>query len=372
METIVEVHDNISDLASEWEALVRRAKASPFLYPGWFEAWWNAFGSGELHILAARRHGELVGVLPMRRSGGALRSATNPHTPLFGLLADDGAASRELSNALFSRQARRVELSFLSSDDASLIRALADGAGYRTLSESQQASPYIATEMGWEAYEGKMRKRFSKLRRRQRKFEEKCGRLALDVSDGKENLELLLEEGFRVEGLGWKDSYGTSIDSHPSTRRFYTDVARWAADMGWLRLAFLRLEGKAVAFDFCLEHDGRHGVLKTGYDPEHRVFAPGMIMRRMMISRAFSEGLRVYDFLGSNDAWKQEWTNAHREQSSLRLFAPTALGSMEHKVLAYGRSVAGPAKNLAGSILGERGRDLVKRSLAATRAKLDR
>lgn len=372
METVVEVRDNISDLAPEWEALARRLGAGPFLYPGWFEAWWSAFGSGELHILAARRRGELVGVLPLRRSGSVLRSATNSHTPHFGLLADDEAAAREVSKTLFSQRARRVEVSFLPSGDASPIRAFADEAGYRTLSESEQASPYISTEGGWGEYEERMRKRFSKLRRRQRKFEEKNGRLTLDVSDGKEKLELLLDEGFRVEGLGWKDSYGTSIDSQPSTRRFYTDIARWAADKGWLRLAFLRLEGKAIAFDYCLEHDGRHGVLKTGYDPEHRVFAPGMIMRRMMISRAFSEGLRVYDFLGANDAWKQEWTNACHEQFSLRMFAPTALGSAEHKALIYGRSMAGPAKDLAGTILGERGLELAKRSLAATRAKLGR
>lgn len=249
-------------------------------------------------------------MLPLCRSGKQLVSATNVHTPQFGLLAADGDAAMELSQALFSQNARRIELSFLPPAETSMIQESAADTGYRTLSESKQASPCIATEIGWEAYEEKMRKRFAKLRRRQRRrqrrLEEENGEVSLDVFDGSEGLDDLLEEGFRVEGLGWKDSYGTSIASHPSTRRFYADIARWAAKKGWLRLAFLRLEGKAIAFDYCLEHGGRHGVLKTGYDPECRVFAPDVIMRRMMIFRAFSEGLHIYDFLGPNDAWKQE------------------------------------------------------------------
>ncbi len=45
------------------------------------------------------------------------------------------------------------------------------------------------------------------------------------------------------------------------------------------------------------------------------------------------------------------------------------LGSAEHKTLAYGRSILEPARNLAYSVLGERGRVLVKRGLASWRAK---
>src|SRR5207247_10269646 len=71
-------------------------------------------------------------------------------------------------------------------------------------------------------------------------------RSTLEVVDGSERLDELLEEGFRVEASGWKSRAGTAIASRPDTRRFYTDVARWASDRGWLRLAFLRLGGRAL------------------------------------------------------------------------------------------------------------------------------
>src|SRR5205823_9937115 len=41
-------------LAEEWEELAERVSASPFVRPGWFEAWSEAFGSGPLLAVTAR------------------------------------------------------------------------------------------------------------------------------------------------------------------------------------------------------------------------------------------------------------------------------------------------------------------------------
>ena len=47
-------------------------------------------------------------------------------------------------------------------------------------------------------------------------------------------------------------------------------MARWAAAKGWLRLAFLRLDGKPLAFDFGLNDGNTLYSLKTGYDEAYR------------------------------------------------------------------------------------------------------
>jgi CelD/BcsL family acetyltransferase involved in cellulose biosynthesis len=111
-------------------------------------------------------------------------------------------------------------------------------------------------------------------------------------------LDELLEEVFRIEGSGWKGTYGTSINLHPATRRFYTEVAQWAAKRGWLWLAFLRLNGRTIAVDYCLEYSKVHCALKTGYDPTYERFSSGKVLRQLMLARAFSEGLVTYDLLG--------------------------------------------------------------------------
>lgn len=365
------VLDRIEPLVPEWERLARDAEASPFLWPGWIGAWWRAFGRGRLRIIAAYdEDGRLAGVLPMRRFRGMLGSPTNYHTPLFGFLAADERAQERLVGALFSQWARRIDLSFLPSDGigVSPARAAADVARYHVLTETRQIAPYVRTDESWEAYEGGLRRKFrGELRRRRRRLEEE-GRLALEVHDGTQRLDELLEEGFRIEGSGWKEAEGTDIGSHPATRRFYTEVARWATERGWLRLAFLRLDGRALAFDYCLEHAGTHYLLKTGYDPAYRKYAPGMIIRHLMLARAFSSGgVSTYDFLGADYGWKREWTSDQQERLFLRMFAPTALGFLDRVAFVHGRPAAKRAGSVAGSVLGERGDRLLKRARAVVR-----
>lgn len=364
MTATFKIQDRMEPLVAEWERLAQQTKAEPFLWPGWIGAWWRAFGAGRLQILTVYGNGRLTGLLPLRRFRGGLYSPTNPHTPLFGFLAADETAVKQLVHALFSEKPRRIHLSFLPHPDVgvSMVHAAANATHYRVLMESDEVAPYVATDRAWEAYESGLRRKFrSELRRRRRRLEEE-GQLTLEVRDGKERLDELLEEGFRVEGSGWKGSYGTSINSYPATRRFYTEVARWAAERDWLRLAFLRLDGRAIAFDYSLEYNKIHYLLKTGFDPTYGKFAPGMIIRHLMLARAFSSEIATYDFLGITGAWKREWTSAQQERVFLHMFAPTALGVLDRAVFVGSRSASESAKSFArSSALGERGRRLLKR-----------
>lgn len=327
--------------------------------------------------MAIRKNKRLAGVLPLRSFRGVLSSTSNEDTPLFGLLTVDEAAAKQLSHALFSQAPRHINLSFLSpSDDVvPLARSAAEAARYQVLMESIQAAPYVSIDQTWAEYESQLRRKFrSELRRRRRRLEEE-GRLTLEIYDGTERLDELLEEGFRVEGSGWKDASGTSISRDPAARRFYTEVARWATEHGWLRLAFLRLDGRTVAFDYGLEYSGTHYLLKTGYDPHYRKFGPGMIIRYLMLARAFSEGLATYDFLGvgSDYAWKQEWAKSQEERLFLRMFAPTVRGSIDRAVFVASSVGFQLAKRFArSSLVGQDGRRKLKRAYSAVHKRLKR
>lgn len=369
MAITINIQDRIEAVASEWEGLAQRVTAPPFLWAGWVGAWWQAFGRGRLQILAAYEDGRLIGVLPLLRTRGALSSTTNYHTPLFGFLTANKRATEHLVGTLFAQGAQRINLAFLPSTDhgVPVTSAAASAARYRLLTETKQVAPYVDTRGSWENYESRLRRKFrSELRRRRRRLEEQ-GDLTLEVRDGTDSLGQLLDEGFRIEGSGWKEAQGTSIISHPTTRGFYTQVARWAAERGWLRLAFLRLNGKALAFDFCLEYNGTHFLLKTGYDPAYNKFAPGMIIRYLMLYRVFSTDISTYDFLGADYGWKREWASVQQEQVSLHMFAPTVLGTLYRTGFVYGRPVAQRVKDEAYSILGERGSSLFERVYRAAR-----
>jgi CelD/BcsL family acetyltransferase involved in cellulose biosynthesis len=326
----------------------------PFVRPGWIAAWWDVFGHGTLQILTLRRGGRLVGLLPLYGDHRWLRSLTNDQTPQFGVIAEDAAAADELAAAALDRARRRLTLSFVDASgwELAALRAGAAARGHRVVVRPVVRPPYLIVDGDWEAFESRLAGRLLRdLRRRRRRLEDE-GVLNFEVADGTTGLEDLLEEGFRVETSGWKAARQTAIVSRPETRRFYTRVARWASARGSLRLAFLRLDGRALAFQFGLEESGAYYFLKGGYDSEFHRYAPGKLLVHDVLERAFSSGLERFEFLGQPESWKLEWTSQLRVLLVVDAFAPSLAGrtewaaeSLRHSIAPLARRVRARAKS---------------------------
>lgn len=332
-------------LADEWEALADRAGAAPFLRPGWVTAWWAAFGAGDLQVLALRRDGRLAGVIPLRRSGRSLLSPANWHSPVFGPVAESPEAERELLRRTFALPVRSVDLRLLDASGGTLARALAAAreAGRLVLSRPLTRSPFVTLDGDWDAYErGLSRNRRKGVRRRLQGLDAQ-GAVSFEVANGETRLDALLEEAFAVEASGWKGERGTAMASRSHTRRFYADLARWAARRGWLRLAFLRLDGRPLAFDLAFEHAGTWYSLKAGYELEYRRYAPGVLLTYETLRHAFASGLRRFELLGDVDEFKLGWTRAERvlERAWMRAFATSSAGRAE-ATLFHARERARP------------------------------
>lgn len=268
-----------------------------------------------------------------------MRSASNWHSPEFGVVATDDDVRRALIAKSFERRERRWSLGFVPSDQepARSWSDIAASAGRREITRVIERSPYIDTSKGWAAYEAALAKKLrSELRRRRKRLEEQ-GSVQVEIDDGTAELEGRLAEGFRIEEAAWKGSSGTAINSNEATRRFYTEVSRWAAERGWLRLCFLSCGDKHLTFDLSFETEDAHYLLKTGYDPSYRKLAPGMLMRYEMIKRSFDKGLSSYEFLGSDNPWKLEWTDALRERMLLQAFSTSPGGLVDWFAFAHAR-----------------------------------
>jgi len=322
----------------EWAALVDRADASPCLRPGWFEAWWRAFGAGRLEILAVRRDGRLVAVLPLTGRGGRRDGPCNNETWMAGLVAEDAAAAHDLGRALFARGLRRVTLRRLRSAHPGLteLTATARDAGYRTLVATNERSPYLDLSGTWEECVRGLSKNVRGDLGRQRRRLAEHGEVTVEVHDGIERLDDLLAEGFRVEASGWKGEQHTAVLSRPQLRHFYTDLARWAAPRDLLRLAFLRVDGRAAAFFLCFETERVFYTAKVAYDAELARFSPGKVLLAAMIERAFTIGLERFDFLGTPDPYKMRWTGTCHEFARLHAFAGSPAGLAEWAAYRYG------------------------------------
>ena len=337
----IDVIEEIAGVEEEWDALADRVDASPFLRAGWIRAWWSAFGRGKLEIVTLRDGDELIAVMAQRRVAGAVVSPTNWHTPVFGPVARDAEASRELFGRLLATRPRQLAVSFLEEEDparASLEQA-ADANGYRSVATTRLRSPYLDLPTDPDAVAQILNgKRRREMRRRRRQLEEQ-GEVQIDLAE-EGGIEGLLEEGFRVESLGWKGERGTAIASDERTRRFYSDVARWAEGRGWMRFGFLRVGGKPVAFDFAFEQGGSLYLIKTGFDPARRAQAPGLELRLASITKAAADGCRHYEFLGQPEPTKLEWTDRCRHRVRVQAFRPSVGGTVDRWLWTHGRDAA--------------------------------
>ena len=322
-------------LAREWDALADRCAADPFARPGWVEAWRSAFGGGEPATIAAHRDGRLCGLLPMVGRLGLLRSPTNAHTPAFAPLAEDAAALEALAGALVARRPPAFSIGFLDRGEPA-VSAFADAArsaGYAVVLRPIHASPVLVLGdvTAWEAQ--LPRRALADLRRRMRRLRE-----AGEVSITRSQDPAALDHVLTLEVRGWKGARGTAITGDARLRAFYGRVAGWAAARDGLRIAVLRLDGRALAALLALEEAGVLHLLKAGYDPAFARFSPGQLLLQDVLREAFAAHLQRVELHGADEPYKRLWTGAVRHRVALEAFAPTAPGRLAHATIRGVRS----------------------------------
>lgn len=380
---VIRDHDAFLAIGPEWDALVERAGiAHPFLGHDWVRTWWECFGKGkELHVVTVRAGDLLIGLAPLMRSririyGLAvwqLEFIANVHTPRFDFIvaerADETYAA--ILDHLRTHDPRWdvLMLSELSehSPTAARLERLAESRSLRAGVWVAGTSPRIPIVGSFDDFRAKLSsKRRSSLRQRLRRLE-LIGAVSLDSIADLEGLAGALQDGLRIEAAAWKGEAGTAISRSTNLERFYALIAERAARSATLRLLFLKVGEKRVAFGYCLLRGRTLYLLKTGYDPEFATYSPFHTLMYLTIESAFREGLEAFDLLGCDEPWKREWTDKATERRWLFLYRNTIAARFIHALKFvilpwlkrtrlytalredHGRPVLAPAAKLVGA-----------------------
>ncbi len=320
-------------LELRWDQLALDAGSPPFVRPGWLRAWAAAFGrTRDLRLLTVERDGEPVAALPLLAGRWTLRSPTNSETPLFCPIATDAGAAGLLAHRLLSVRTGAVELDALAREQAAskvLLDAVARN-GVSALRRPLRQSPHIDVSGDPAAFQrGLSKNRRHGLRRLANRLRD-AGELTFTVHDGRADLDELLRDGFRLEAREWKRAAGSAILSRPAALRFYTAAARWAADQDLLRLAFLRLDGRPIAFGYLIQQHSTLYFLKLGMDDAYQKLGPGVVLTQHLIDHAFAQpGLTRLDLLGENEQYKADLASGTHEQIRLQIFPSPRIGPLE-------------------------------------------
>ena len=314
VEWVVE-SERFSELAAPWDALATAVDPLPFARHAWFSAWWRAFGTGrEMRTCALWSGDELVGAFPLRARWSGLEALADVHTPVFRPLARDGPALATLLEAVLDAGPAVLHVPALPAGDPALSSLVELGArrGVLSVVEAQHTSPVVDTAGDLVEYRRHRKAGLAEYERRRRKMRREH-ETELVLVQRPDDLARELRHGFELEASGWKGRAGTAILARHDTARFYSDVAHAFDSLGQLRLSWIRVEGRMVAFDLALVDDRSYYLLKTAYDEGERRLAPGMVLRLSVVERCFELGLERHEFLGDDMPWKRVFSTSERQ-----------------------------------------------------------
>lgn len=336
VETITD-YSSFLDLEPIWNRLVEEAGIDhPFLSHEWVRAWWECFGAGkQLHILVVTAGGEPVAIAPLMLTHvwmygcriRRLQFISNVHTQRADVIIArwPKEAYRAIWDCLADQMAQWdvLKLSQMPADSRTLeeLPRLAAGEGFQIGLWGPVSSPCLPLRGTWDNYyESLGGKHRSNIRNRLKRLS-LLGQVGLEEVSSGEQLDSDLEEGLRIEAAAWKEKAGTAIRCCPELHHFYTKFARIAAQRGWLRLQFLTVAGRRIAFHYSLCYKNSLFLLKPGYDPDYAPYSPSNLLCYLVLRDAFAEGLSNYEFLGTADEWKLRWTGVTKPHSWLFVFS---------------------------------------------------
>jgi len=237
-------------------------------------------------------------------------------------LCDTPQSADLLADAL-ARQGRPVRFDRMPADSLlvpALVRAMR-GRGWLSVRPAVPC-PTIALDESWAEPESRFNSgRRSDFRRAARRAEE-IGQVAYEVlSPTEAEFDALFDEAIGVEVQSWKREAGTAIAVDRDKEAFFREYFRRAAAQGQLRIAFLRIDGRAAAMQLALEWQQRFWLFKIGYDEAYGKCSPGTLLMLHTIGWAAQRGLVAYELLGGVEPWIAEfWTREEHPCVQLRTY----------------------------------------------------
>lgn len=146
--------------------------------------------------------------------------------------------------------------------------------------------------------------------RRQRKKLEQHGRVTFSLARSGPELEAAFADFIRLEASGWKgeEGKGSAIRLHPYLMSFYTELRD---GFGWedgCHIFLLKLDGVAIAAQFCLFAGNTLSMQKIAYDQTWQAEAPGNLLMRETLDYACADPAIHQLSLVTAPAWaKGRW-----------------------------------------------------------------
>jgi CelD/BcsL family acetyltransferase involved in cellulose biosynthesis len=316
---------DLDALARSWDSLAS-AGGSPTQHFIWSRIGAEAFGrAGPLHVVAVGHGEQLAAIAPLiKRRGFISRLESIGVCELYepmDFVYSDASSLAALADEL-AGQGVPLLLRRLPADSPVIaaVQAAYERRGWVYV-KPVDPYPYIELDAGWTEPESHFNSgRRSDLRRAER-HGSRIGQMSYEIlSPTPSETGSLLNEALQVELTSWRGSTGSALMLDSVREMFFRRYAIAASERGLLRLAFMRIDGKAVGMQIAIECGGRFWLLKIGHNEEYSKCSPGTLLMLQSVKYAAARGLRSYEFLGTAEPWTKIWTENLRGCVALRAY----------------------------------------------------
>lgn len=340
--------DEVARLCPPWnELLASSSSRTAFLTWEWLSSWWSAFGSSqELMLLACQDgDGNVVGAAPLYRARlGSPFSVPLRMLRLVGVGSGDSdnldfvirqggeaAAVRACLDWLWDHPSEWdvLELTTVPAESSVVRALLADLDGRRArYARGEWVHLAIPLPGNWEAYHRALSKKMRWATSYSVRHLERLHHVRLRRCESEAELPSCLEALFRLHTARWGLRGEAGNFGLPQRRGFYADVARRFLAAGRLDFWLLDVDGRPAAVHFGFRYAGTHYHLDGGFDPAYRSLSVGLVLQALVVRQLIQDGIREYDFLGGDDAYKLRWGAERRSYLRLRCARPGSLGAL--------------------------------------------
>ncbi len=326
----IQTEEEFCSLENEWNCLLRNsASDTVFLTWEWMRTWWKYYGTGKsLFIITVRGEaGRLLGLAPLCiKNTGFHGLATLKALSFLGsgeVCADyldfiaEAGKEREVLKAIFdslnagSRLWDYVLLSDIP-EKSETLDIILNGVGSSHFIAGVNECPFIDLPDNYGSYlEGLGSNTRYNLSRRTRAIYRKFdAEFSACDGDGVENqMESLFElHRKRREMIGKEGSFLSEKLS-----AFHREVSRTFSKIGVLKIYRLLIGGKPAAMLYGFKYGGKFFYYQSGMDPQYEKESVGTALMGHCIRDSIESGLKEFDFLRGNEAYKHRWTGTSRK-----------------------------------------------------------
>ncbi|MBA7507578.1 hypothetical protein ES706_06298 [subsurface metagenome] len=318
----------------------------------WLFTWFKHYGDDKkLSLTLIEDKTKVIGIIPLMSSRykfGPLR---------FNILENIGSTFPDYSGAILTERKEEAITAFLTylrdekidGNIALIISQIPQDSQFLSLLRKQSSSfsdslilydkvittcPYLPLPMSSDEYLNSLRrKRRGNLRRALQSLQ-KSHNVEFKKHTPGGNLKEEMQLFFELSQKRWGTEYAANKSVEQKTREFYLDLATAFEQNGWLDFSFLFADGNAISIVFGFEYNGRFYYANQTFDPAYSRYSPGSQHILHLILEAIEKGVKEFNFLKGDEAYKFFWTRLTRDNRQIILARGSLLGKSWLKLLA--------------------------------------